>query len=245
MLLASLVAELLLLYVLSRWLTKSLYGFFLMVFRARSVAVSAVTILLFPGTVIHELSHLFTAEILGVKTGKLELAPESIKEQDVRVGSVAIAQTDPFRRAFIGLAPLGTGILSLTALSWWLPNIWNSVLSAERSGVLFSSYPLYLFIGILYLLFSVSNSMFSSPQDLKGCLPLTIVIALLFGGVYALGFRFFLTGQILETSTRILRTLSQSTGIVLVINGLLLITIRILIVLAGKITKTRLLARNK
>ena len=79
MMLALLFAELTALYFLSRWLTKKLYFFFLLVFKVRSVAISGVTLLLFPGTVIHELSHLFTAEILGVPTGKLNLVPEGVR----------------------------------------------------------------------------------------------------------------------------------------------------------------------
>jgi len=235
-----LIIELLTLYVVSQWLTKSFYGFFLLLFRARPVAVSAVTLLLFPGTVVHELSHLFTAEILGVKTGKLELAPESIRQEDVRIGSVAIAQTDPLRRSAIGLAPLGSGLLALAALSWWLPKIWNDLQPVLQSGKLFSSPPLYVLCVIFYLLFSVSNAMFSSSQDLKGCLPLVIVLVILVTGAYGLGFRFFLTGQVLDITNRILQSLVQSLGLVLAVNAILLLATRILVLLAGKITHQRL-----
>src|SRR3989337_2674203 len=93
-----LAAELIALYVLSQSLTQAVFELTVLVFRARSVGITIVTLLTFPGTVVHELSHLFTAEVLGVRTGKLTLVPENIREEEVKAGSVMIADTDPFRR---------------------------------------------------------------------------------------------------------------------------------------------------
>src|SRR3989344_4103040 len=105
--------ELIVLGFVSHWLMQSFYTLVMLLTRTRSLAVTFVSFLLFPGTVVHELSHLFTAEILGVRTGKLTLAPESIRSEEIQAGSVAIAKTGPFRRAFIGLAPFFVGIASL------------------------------------------------------------------------------------------------------------------------------------
>src|SRR3989344_9654538 len=118
MLLLLLLIEPLALYFLSRWVSKSLFVLFLLLFRSRSVAISLLLVLTFPGTVIHELAHLFTAEILRVPTGKLTLVPESIREASIKSGSVAIAETDPFRRYAIGLAPLFTGVVAISAISY-------------------------------------------------------------------------------------------------------------------------------
>lgn len=210
MLLLVLIAELIVLYFISRWLTKTLFTFFLLVFRARSVAIAILLAIEFPGTVVHELSHLFTAGILGVPTGKLTLEPESIREENITTGSVAIAQTDPFRRYAIGLAPVAGGMIILTAIAYFLqqfvPN-WGD----------------WRIWALGYLLFAVSNSMFSSSQDLKGFLPFAITLGVFIGAFYYLGIRIALTGTVLETATRVLTTLVNSLGIVLGVNSVLLL----------------------
>lgn len=231
-----LLAELAVLLFLSRLLIQKLYTFFLLVFRARSVAVSIVTLLLFPGTVIHELSHLFTAEVLGVRTGKLSLTPESIRETSIKAGSVSIAQTGPIRRAAIGLSPIFAGLLSLAALSYFLPEAlpdWTNLTNWSY----WDNPSAYLFLLIAYLLFSVSNTMFSSREDLKGFWPLAITLGLFVGAAYAIGLRIGLEGKVLELATTILFALVQSLGLVLAVNGLLVLTLHVLLVLTRKLLR--------
>ena len=119
-LLLLLFAELFFLFFLSQRLTQSVFDLCILLFRSRSVAITIITIINFPGTVIHELSHLFTAEILGVRTGKLTLVPDFIQKDQIKAGSVMIAATDPFRRYLIGLAPMVTGLVAISALSYSL-----------------------------------------------------------------------------------------------------------------------------
>ena len=211
MLFLILIAELIVLYFISRWLTKTLFTFFLLVFRARSVAITILLVLEFPGTVVHELSHLFTAGILGVPAGKLTLEPDSIREENIKTGSVAIAQTDPFRRYAIGLAPVAGGMIILTAVAYFLQQYvpdWGD----------------WRIWGLGYLLFAVSNTMFSSSQDLKGFLPFAAALGVFAGAFYYLGIRIALTGAVLEMAVRILATLVNSLGIVLGVNSVLLLT---------------------
>lgn len=204
-----LFTQLIALYIVSRAVSKSLFVLFLLLFRSRSVAISLLLALTFPGTVIHELAHLFTAEILRVPTGKLTLVPESIRDAHIKSGSVAIAETDPFRRYAIGLAPLFWGMIVLTATAYFLPTV---------------SSPYLLFL-IAYLLFSVSNSMFSSPEDLKGFIPFALVVGIFVAAGYYLGLRFELTGPALDAATRTLTTLTDSLTIVLLVNvGLLAVS---------------------
>jgi hypothetical protein len=223
-LLLLLIAELIGLYVLSRRLTQRLFMTFLVLFRHRSFAISAVTILLFPGTVIHELSHLFTAEILGVRTGKLTLAPESIEHDDINVGSVEFRETDPFRTSVIGLAPFFVGLIWLIGLSWILPNLWQDTLTAYNQGVLFSSSSLYLSLLISYLLFAISNTMFASPEDMKGVIPLVAVLGILGTAGYMAGFRVGLTGVLEKNAVAVLSAISKSLSVVLFLNLILYLT---------------------
>lgn len=200
------VVELTSLHLLSRRLTQSIYDLFLRIFRNRSIAMTILIILLFPGTVIHELAHLFVAEILRVRTGKLTLVPESLEEAEIRTGSVAIAQTDPFRRTLIGLAPVYVGITVLAALAYFLSISSN----------------LYASFFILYSLFAVTNSMFSSKEDMKGVIPFTITVLLFAAAGYFAGFRIGLTGELLTGSRLVIETLVRSLGVVLAVNLLVL-----------------------
>ncbi len=196
------LGELILLFFFSKSLVKNFYILLLLLFRSRSVAISLVTAILFPGTIIHELSHLFTAEILGVRTGKLTLVPESIRDENVQTGSVAIAETDPFRRALIGLSPLTTGIIAVSGLSYFVST---------------TGYWLFT-IFFFYLLFAISTSMFPSRPDMKGTPAVAIAIGLLVLAAYFVGIRIGLTGQILVFFLRIVDGLVKSLGFVLVLN---------------------------
>lgn len=214
-----LLAELGVLFWLSRILIQKIYTFFFKIFHSSKVALSLTLVLMFPGTVIHELSHLFTAEILGVPTGKLKLAPEALEDinkNGVTAGSVAIARTDPLRRNLIGLAPIFTGIIALATISYFIN--WSN-LPAGRQG--------WLNWVIFYLMFSVSNSMFSSKEDLKEFLPFAILITLIFGAAYFAGINLVLTGPALDFSLKILNTLVGSLGLVLGINITLLLILSI------------------
>ncbi len=235
MLLLILLIELVILFLLSRYVTQLLYGLFLLIFRSRSVAISATTLLFFPGTVVHELAHLFTAEILGVHTGKLSLVPENLEEDEIQAGSVQIAKSDPFRRYLIGFAPLIVGLVILAALSYWLPSLLQQATAAARSGNLLTSSSTYLVSLLIYLLFVISNSMFSSKEDLKGFFAFAITIGILVGAGYIAGIRIELTGTALEFANRILDGLVKSTGLVLAINGVLLLLLKVLLKLSTKI----------
>ncbi len=237
MLFLILVIELVVLFFLSRWLTRDLFRFFLLLFRSRTVALTLLLVLEFPGTVVHELSHLFTAEILGVRTGKLMLEPESIRDERIKSGSVQIAETDPFRKYAIGLAPIFWGILMLTAVSYFLPQLIHSV---QQSDIpLFQNPNTYFFILAAYLMFAVSNSMFSSPTDLKGFLPFAIALTIIIAVLYFVGIRLALAGTALTIATTIVTTLTNSIGIVLGINVILLILTLLLTKLFERIFKLR------
>lgn len=221
-----LFAELLVLYFFSRWVTTQLFDLFFLIFRSRTVAIAITLVLQFPGTVVHELAHLFTAEILGVRTGKLSFEPESLRGANITSGSVMIAETDPFRRYTIGLAPIFIGIIMLATLSYFLSQPYDNVL---LTALLF------------YLLFAVSNTMFSSPQDLKGFLPFVAVIAVFVAAFYFIGIRIAITGVVLTTITNIVTTLVYSLGIVLGINAVLLIIALFITYLLTKIFHVRII----
>lgn len=222
MLILLLVAELGVLYLLSRKLNQMMFLFWYLLTRSKHSAMSITTLILFPGTVIHELSHLFTAEILGVRTGKLTLIPKWIDGDNIHAGSVQVSHTDPFRRTIIGLSPVFTGIAAVTFLSMQLTKMIPEIQQTLATPQPLSNPALYLFLLLGYLLFAISNNMFSSKEDLHGVFPVLIVLGLILGTTYAAGFRLELTDAVLNTFENILRTLTRHLGIVLGINAILL-----------------------
>lgn len=207
--LIGITVELIILGILSTRLTQLSFTLLLRLTHSKSVSITILTIILFPGTVIHELSHLFTAEVLGVHTGTLTLAPESIEGEEVQSGSVQIAHTDPFRRTLIGIAPTITGIITLTALSWWL--------SATITHL--ATLPYQLLAGaILYLIVIISNTMFTSKEDLKGVFPVVITIALLLITATLSGITIVLPSQFQTTVNIVIQTLAQNLAVAVGIN---------------------------
>jgi hypothetical protein len=213
--LLGIVGELVLLGILSSRLTQLSFTVLLHLTRSRSVAITILTIILFPGTVIHELSHLFTAEILGVRTGKLTLVPESIEGNEVQSGSVAIAKTDPFRRTAIGIAPTITGVTTISALSYVLFLLPHSLLSALTHEVL-------IFV-IFYLILAISNTMFSSHEDMNGVIPVAVTLALVTAASYLSGLTVAIPTNIQVFLATVALSLVKNLGIALAVN--LLVTL--------------------
>lgn len=232
-LLILLVAELFILFFLSRRLTQSVFDLSMLLFRARPIAIMIITILNFPGTVVHELSHMFTAEVLGVRTGKLILVPEGIQGDEIKAGSVMIAASDPFRRYIIGVAPILTGLAAITVLSYalfqYVPQ-WGDMAN-------------WGYVGGAYLLLALSNAMFSSAEDLKGFIPFIVTLAIMAAAAYVAGFRVGLTGPALSVATQILDALTKSLGIVLALNSIGIILTKLLIILTEKLTRRKLYHR--
>lgn len=221
MLIVLLVFELVILWLLTRKLTQNLYVALFLLTKSRPFAISMISFLFFPGTVIHELSHLFTAEILGVKTGGLVLSPEGLEESNVRTGSVMIAKTDPIRRAVIGIAPLFVGVTTLTILSSFLPNLSAQTTLNFQNGILFSSISIYYLLFTLYSLFAVSNSMFSSPEDMEGFPAVAIALSLLGVALYFSGITVGFPLQWADTINRVLSNLTTNMGYIVLFNLLL------------------------
>ena len=218
--------ELVFLYVLSRRMTQNIYTAVFLLTKSRTVGVSLLSILFFPGTVIHELAHMFVAEILGVHTSGLTLSPEGLENPNVRTGSVSIAQSDPFRRAIIGIAPIFVGLAALGTISYFIPQ--------EANWIRF---------GLGYLLFAVSNTMFSSPEDMEGFWPVAIVVTLVGAALYFIGIRINLTDTLSATTQNFFTAFAVNLGWIVALNVGLFILSRLLITLIERLTHRRLVRK--
>jgi len=165
---------------------------------------TAVTLL--PGTIIHELSHWLTAELLGVPTGEITLIPRFEEGLELKMGSVAIAKKDPFRRTLIGLAPLFTGLTLISVAAYFLPfPVWSN----------FNLFPHSLLVIAIFL---VSNTMFSSKKDLEVAVPFFLFL-LLAGAAwwyFSLPFPKEITAFLANLSQKLLPALTVTLGINLI-----------------------------
>jgi hypothetical protein len=167
--------ELIALFLLSRTLTRDLSYFFYRFSRSQHVTITAIAILFFPGTLLHELAHALMAGLLGVPVGEIEFMPK-IQGEHVKLGSVQIGHTDPIRRFFIGTAPFIIGTLILLGILFY-----------TVQNHFFGNYFLIAFVG--YLVFEIGNTMFSSRKDMEGALELFGTIIILLIVFYLLGIR--------------------------------------------------------
>ncbi len=161
----------LLLYLTSLQVTRSIGQSIYRLTGNRQWAVYLLALLFLPGTLLHEMAHLITATFLGVATGNIELIPK-IEDTRVIMGSVPIAQTDRVRRALIGAAPFIFGLGSLLLIGWWLAN--------QQAG----------WLGTLiafYLCFQIGNTCFASGRDMEGTLELVAAIAFVIAVLFLFG----------------------------------------------------------
>src|SRR5260221_5738718 len=110
--------ELFLLFFLSKQLTMVVSRYFFRISHSKNLTVYLMALLFFPGTLIHELSHFLMAHLVMVQTGKIEFWPK-LEGDTVKLGSVEVAKTDPFRRLLIGMAPFLFGTVILLALLFY------------------------------------------------------------------------------------------------------------------------------
>lgn len=212
------LGQLLLLFILSDKIGKLLFRFLFRLFKNKNAAVGILTFLFLPGTIIHELAHLIVAEVLRVPTGKISFTPqvEHLSHHDeIQAGSVEIGKTDPLRRLLIGTAPMFFGVFFLFLLTFVFNRFWPDIIDI-KARIAFGT-----LIG--FLLFAVSNNMFSSRKDMEGAWVLLPFFGLIFALLYISGIRFTLTEQTLTIILSLLQTLTTSLTWVLVINGLLFI----------------------
>jgi len=177
------IVSIFLLFISSQALITRLIKKFYRLSHSHHTAVNLLFFLLLPGIFLHEFSHILTAELLQVRTGHLSLKPQ-FKDNQLKLGSAQIAQTDPIRLTLIGTAPFFTGTLTLWLLLKFGLNLNLSTITFSNLIPQFTSSiqqlaPLTL-LAIFYLLFAIANTMFSSPTDLQAAgLPLILLLIIL------------------------------------------------------------------
>jgi len=184
------------LYFLQRWIHRHLHGVALLLTGNKQWAIVLYAIVLFPGVLMHELSHWITAKLLGVKTGRFSVLPRSIADGSVQLGYVEYYKTSrlgPIRESLIGTAPLvtGTAVVILIAFKIFdIPTLSASIASGDYellTNALSDLFETPDFLIWLYLLFAISNAMMPSSSDRRAWPAFALIMVVFAIILYLLG----------------------------------------------------------
>ena len=165
--------EIIVLFFLSKKISNALSKF---------LSINFLSFLFLPGVIIHELSHMLIAVILFVPVGDMEFAPKR-NHGGLKLGSIEIAKTDPIRRSIIGFAPIFVGLILIIGIVYLFTS--NLLFLKDKESYIFIA----SIAGVMYLLFAISNTMFSSKADMQGTIEILITLLIVFIAAYILGFR--------------------------------------------------------
>lgn len=211
------IGELILLYFFSFNISLLLSRLFFLITRSEKSTMCIMAFIFLPGTFCHELAHLLAAKMLFVDVKKMSLTPKMEKET-VRLGSVTMQRTDPFRGFVIGIAPVILGVLIIIL----------SVYFVEKYK-LFYNYWILALLG--YVSFEIGNSMFSSKKDMERSLEVFLFMIFLVILGYFLGVRIGLN-QITQASSnpKIISLFKEGSTCLLfpvIVDGLCIILLKI------------------
>ena len=179
-----LAGTLFLLALIERWIHRHLQGVALLIAGDREVAVALYATPLFPGVVLHELSHAAAALLLGARIGRISLRPR-LAGQRVQLGLVPVQKTGPVRGSLIGLAPLLVGSVVILAIGYGVFGLdgvgeavarldWFRLVTAL--GEMFGAPDAWVWF---YVIFAVSNTMMPSRSDRQSWAPVILFLALI------------------------------------------------------------------
>lgn len=162
-------------------------------FKKPALVLALYSLLLFPGVLIHELSHFISAILLRVKVTKFSIIPRTLRNGQLRMGYVETNQTDFIRDSLIGVSPLISGLLLVASIA--NNKLGQNMIDIDLIHLNFQSFlsilknfTIQTDIGIwLYLSFCISSTMIPSAADRQSWknvffgLAIIITILVLFG----------------------------------------------------------------
>ncbi|MCX7707115.1 MAG: hypothetical protein N2204_03805, partial [Anaerolineae bacterium] len=155
---------------ISRWINHRVQIIGLRVSNSNAAAVMLYYLLMFPGILLHELSHFVMAHLLGMKVGKFALGPRR-RQNAIELGSVTVSSGGAVRDSLVGLAPFlfGTAVLvwasyrifDVAALAQaWETGGWRGIFVALDGIWQVPDFWLWA-----HVIFVVSNARTPSPAD--------------------------------------------------------------------------------
>jgi len=159
----------------------------LLTFRRLDIVSVLFSLFFLPGVLIHEASHYIVARLVGVRTGRLSIIPNRMKDGRLQLGYVETESTDILRDSLIGMAPLIFGGTAVTIIA-------RLHLGFDGFGIVFVDWSLATLQGAVaasiqtpdfwlwfYLLFAISSTMLPSESDRSAWRMLAFVVIGLLG----------------------------------------------------------------
>ena len=227
LLIISFFLQIVLIYFLSRRTVNKLFLFLRIFAEDDQVVFSLVSILFFPGTVFHELSHFLAATALFLRVRSLNIFPHW-EGKEIRLGSVLYEKRDFVRGVLVGISPIIAGLLFFYFVA---------------AFKLFPAKNIILNIVFLYLIFTVSSMMFSSKRDLVDLIYIFPFLIILYGFYYIFDLRLDFLIQNKSLWGGILAVLRQ-VNVYLFISIIINVFLLALLFMAGRIIKRRLLSQS-
>jgi hypothetical protein len=159
---------------LGRWVTHQVQTIGWQISGDENVAMIGYYLLMFPGILLHELSHFVMAKMLGIKVTDFRLGPRRRKNSNsIELGSVSVYSGGTIRDSLVGVAPFVVGTVVLLLVSYtvfdvgalgrsWGADGWKGLLQTMRTMPQTPDFWLWL-----YFIFAVSSAMMPSPADRK------------------------------------------------------------------------------
>lgn len=201
------------LFFISKHTTNELFYFFRTFIKNEKIVFFLVSLLFFPGTILHELSHLLAAGILMMRVHSIKIFPERQGNQ-IKLGSVLYEKKDFVRGILVGIAPFFAGILFFWIMS---------------SFSLFPNKILWLNPILIYFFFTVSSTMFSSKKDLVDILFIIPLIVIIGGFIYIFDIRLdwiFLNKNLHASLSNFLNSVNLYLFLSLVIHAVIVLILK-------------------
>jgi len=214
------------LYLSSRKVATYIYKLIYLLTGSSRLSIALLAIIVLPGTLIHEFSHLIFATLLRVRTGTLTVFPTIGKAGEVKTGRLEIVKPDPFRHILIGLAPMIVGLVIIYIIGNYLLPSFSELLSFQFSVLITVS---------LYLLFAMSVTMFSSRKDLESLIIAGPIIFLIGLSLYLFGVRIVFEESLIAKITQLLSSLNYYLVVSSVLDYLVFAILSLLVALIQKI----------
>jgi hypothetical protein len=184
------------LLITQRWIHRHLQGIAFLLTGNKNWAIILYAIILFPGVLLHELSHWFVAGFLGVRTGAFSVLPKLKPDGSIQLGYVEYYKSQrlgPMRESLIGSAPLVTGTAVVLLIAHHIFRV-TTLTEAIQTGdveiltealtVLFATSDFLLW---LYLHYAISNAMMPSASDRRAWPAFILILAVFSLALYLLG----------------------------------------------------------
>ena len=214
--------QLILIYFLSRSTINNLFHLLRTFLKTNHLVFSLISIIFFPGTVVHELAHFFAAMMLFLRVHSINIFPKW-EGNEIKLGTVLYEKRDFVRGVLVGIAPIFSGIFFLWAIA-----VFN----------FFPSDNIFLNLLIIYLIFTISSMMFSSRRDLIDLIYIIPFLVISYGFIYIFDIKldFIIHNQSLENA--LLNFLKQVNTFLLISIGVNL-TLLLLLHLVKKLIVQR------